>query len=233
MNVVILAREGSSRYPGKHLHTIGGETLIAGIVRRIHEAGGRPVLCTGAYDDNRHIALATVGAGGDFYCEEIAPEWDLPSRMIGMARQLGIGYWLNYSGDCPFVDTSQFKPLWDRLVEGDVDRVGFETPYCAIGDMSVSAVSLRYWLKMHTYFSLDDQRREQPWVHFPAKDVVEATIPGRDRTATPVKTSIDWPLEGALADVIVRHLGRWPETDEEVLEAYRSIRALAVVDGEK
>lgn len=229
MNVVILAREKSSRYPGKHLHPINGVPALFGMIKRIQKIGARAILCTGPFADNSGYAEVTTWAGGTVYCEERYPEWDIVSRMVGMADELEIEEWIEQSGDCFFSDLSVVPTLWGLIKDNAYDSVSVQTPYSTvIGDRALTAVKAEKYRKMDKFFDSDDPAREQPGPHFPAELYVhhEHIERGADRTVTPIKTSVDHPLEGAIADLVVRHLGRWPETDADIERVYREITML-------
>lgn len=226
MTVVILARQKSSRYPRKHLHPINSVPLLWGIVKNVIKAGHVPVLCTGPLDDNREYAIVAAQAGAVFYCEEEAPEWDLVSRMVNMAERLHLKYWATISGDCPFSDFSVLESMQPHLEGGTADTVSVQAAYSTvIGDRALTGATAKWYLKMHRYYDLEDRQREQPWVGYPFTTSAVVTD-GSDRTVTPIKTSIDWPLEGAIADLVVRHLGYWPKTDADLEKAYTEITVL-------
>ena len=231
MNVVIFARYGSYRYPGKHLHLIDGVPLLQAIIYRLKALPARVILATGGKIANRPIVDLALESGAEVYCEEEFPEWDLTSRIINMSRSLGADKFMNYSGDCPFVDLRFFPLLWDRLIVGDIDRVDPTASYsgAGMGERAFGGGTIAPWEMWDEFLDEGDIRREQPWHHLTKLhyDRAFVEIPWQDNLAhTSIKTSVDWPFEGAIADLIVRHLGHWPETDNEVYQAYREITKL-------
>jgi len=233
MNIVVLAREDSSRYPQKHLHLINGKPLLSQIFSNIKAAGGQPILCTGAHAENWAYVDLALRSGTDFYCEEEAPSWDVVSRHVNMCDSLGLEYWIEYSGDCPFIDVTLFPMIWERLILGDVEQVVMPSPHStAIPERASSGMTARIWRRLNEYYAPDDRRREAAFTGLPLDWYTKATLGGtRPQEKTPIKTSIDWPLEGALADMIVRWLGYWPRTDDDIERAYTEIHT--VVDGSK
>jgi len=241
MVVAILAREHSDRYPRKHLHNVGGKPLIETMVKRILDIGAWPILVTGPLNLNKKLVAATIGAGGDFYCEEQCPEWDIVTRFVNMSEALGVEYWIEQSGDCPFVDFSTAQKLWDHISTGLWDSVGVENPNAkAFAERALGAKHVSWYVKADECLDIDDRHREQAGSYCP-KEIWKHKSVGRSRpvTQTPTKTSIDWPLEGALADLIVRYLGRWPESDDDIEKVYREVKKLrwedenAVVDSDE
>jgi 3-deoxy-manno-octulosonate cytidylyltransferase (CMP-KDO synthetase) len=115
-HVVIPARYGSQRLPGKPLRSLGGEPLIAHVWRRGVESGARLVLV--ATDDSRvqaaveafgGVAVSTSPehASGSDRAAEVAERLDWPDDAIVV----------NLQGDEPFTDGRLL-----RLVAENLDR---------------------------------------------------------------------------------------------------------------
>lgn len=189
-------------------------------------------MCTGNDRDNARLGEVAHQAGATVYYEQEFPEWDLVSRHIMMAYDLKISEWISYSGDCPFTDLRILPLIWKRLIQGDVDHVGVTTTYSAVSDRMASGQTLELWEKWDGFYDLDDQRREQPWVHH--QDYTSANVePPWPLSRTLIKTSIDFPFEGAIADLIVRTLGHYPQDDDELQGVYKTIHKIkSVEDGE-
>lgn len=231
MNVVIMAREHSERYERKHLHPINGVPMLWSIIKRLqNKLSARVILATGPREENKSYCILAGHAMAEVYCEEEAPEWDLCARMINMSRDRGIDGWVDYSGDCPFVDVRAVQLAWDSL-EG-YDRTALSKPIASgavgMGDRQTNASTRRFWEIMAENIPEGDRRREQPWVHVDESKyrTHKVPVPFTDLAKTPVKTSIDWPFEGAIADFIVRYLGRWPETDRDIEKVYSEVNVI-------
>lgn len=231
MHVVILAREKSERFARKHLYPINGVPMIWSMVQRLIKAGAQVTLATGTKANNHSLGMVCAQAGAVVYHEENAPEWDLPSRMIGMAKFRGIDRWVLLSGDCVFFDTRAVKLVWDALVATQADRVGLVLPYAAagvgMGDRLMGGDTLAFWKMMDGSLVDTDLRREAPWSYVTGYTTENVEIPWVDIAKTPVKSSIDWPFEAAIADYIVRFLGRYPESDKDIERVYSQAITIA------
>ena len=223
MKIVILAREHSERFPGKHLAMIGGEPMITGIVKRLSPFGD-VILSTGPMKDNAKTVKAAADAGAIIYCEEEAPEWDLWQRIHNMTIVHNIKYWINYSGDCPFVDLRMLEPIWNELRTELWDVVSPQLTLNGLEGRAVSGMTSEYWDWLGRRLPEGDRDREHPWIKGGGTNT---TVPCPwPQEKTRMKTSIDWPFEAAIADKIVRHLERWPKTDEDIVRCYREITTL-------
>lgn len=230
MNIIILARERSARFPHKHLAMIGGRTLIAGIVEKCLRHGAT-YLATGHVLDNYRLGKAARIAGATVYYEDSRPEWDIHSRVSNLCARYGLKNFLLYSGDSPWVDERLIELLGGikPVVGGAVGGIGPVAPG-GIEAAGISHVSTGYWNAMCDGISLDDRRREEPGqfgVDPEENELYELVeVPWERPTGTAIKTSIDYPLEAVVADKICRYLGRWPETSDDILKAYKEIMEL-------
>ena len=230
--VFILARESSDRFPLKHLTPIAGTPLLQRLKWVFEDAGCTPVLVTGTYKDNFHYADYCTSIGMDFYCEDWLPEWDIVGRLNNAYLARNTNDAVIHSGDCVFPDTRIMDKLWTLLEvnPGAWEVSTYITPHAMGGERAVNIKRRSYWQHIDALLKQEDRRREQ-WGSVPE---VQRLVNGKgivlppdfDTTKTRMKVSIDWPLEAAIATKIVEHLGRWPETDEDILTAYREITSL-------
>jgi 3-deoxy-manno-octulosonate cytidylyltransferase (CMP-KDO synthetase) len=125
--VAIPARMASTRLPGKPLRLLGGEPLIAHVVRRAREAGARAVVV--ATDDAR-VAEALRG-GQATICMTRADHASGSDRLAECARQLD---WpddaivVNLQGDEPFAPAAGIREVARALAESEVPMATLASP---------------------------------------------------------------------------------------------------------
>jgi 3-deoxy-manno-octulosonate cytidylyltransferase (CMP-KDO synthetase) len=128
--VAIPARMASTRLPGKPLRLLGGEPLIAHVVRRARAAGAQAVVV--ATDDER--VAAALGGEDAMLCMTRADHASGSDRLAECARRLG---WpddaivVNLQGDEPFAPPAGIREVVRALAEGDAPMATLATP---IGD---------------------------------------------------------------------------------------------------
>jgi 3-deoxy-manno-octulosonate cytidylyltransferase (CMP-KDO synthetase) len=117
----------STRLPGKPLRLLGGEPLIAHVVRRAREAGAQSVVV--ATDDAR---VAEVLDGSEVsVCMTRSDHASGSDRLAECARQL---HWaddaivVNLQGDEPFAPRSGIREVARALVQDDVPMATLATP---------------------------------------------------------------------------------------------------------
>lgn len=111
--IVIPARQGSTRFPGKPLARIAGVTLLARVVRiAMRAAAGRSdVRCVVATDDETIRAHAM-----ELQVDAVLTDPDLPSgtdRALAAARSVGPepDFIVNLQGDAPFTPPDYIRAL--------------------------------------------------------------------------------------------------------------------------
>jgi 3-deoxy-manno-octulosonate cytidylyltransferase (CMP-KDO synthetase) len=125
--VAIPARFGASRLPGKPLRLLGGEPLIAHVVRRAQAAGAREVWI--ATDDAR-IAEAVANSGAKTAMTDPAHASG-SDRLAECARIAG---WsdedivVNLQGDEPFAPASGIRAVAETLAASGAPMATLATP---------------------------------------------------------------------------------------------------------
>jgi 3-deoxy-manno-octulosonate cytidylyltransferase (CMP-KDO synthetase) len=119
--IVIPARYGSSRFPGKPLADIHGKPMIQHVYERSCQAActGRVVVAT----DDRRIADAVTGFGG----EVIMTASDHPSgtdRVVEVSRHIRADIYINVQGDEPLIRPDDIDLLARTMLEDPSCQVG-------------------------------------------------------------------------------------------------------------
>ncbi len=114
MNVVIIvqARMGSTRLPGKVLKKVLGKTLLEYLMERLRRAKGASDLCVATTTHAKEQPLLDV-------CARIpvkvfrGSEGDVLERYFGAARELKAEAVVRVTADCPLIDPQEV----DKLIE--------------------------------------------------------------------------------------------------------------------
>lgn len=214
--VVIPARFGSSRLPGKPLLDIAGRPMVAHVVERACQSGAEEVLI--ATDDER-IAAAVQGMGA----EVVMTSANHPSgtdRLQEVAQKKG------WSDDIIIVNVQGDEPLIPPAVINQVARNIEASSVAGIATLAETLTSVEQLFNPNIVklvrdvndFALYFSRAPMPW----ARDAF-----AKDKTALPA------------LDVYFRHLGiyayrvgflhayvGWPPAVIEQVEALEQLRAL-------
>lgn len=119
--IIVPARYGSSRFPGKPLAPIAGRPLIEWVYLRAQQVRGAKRLVV-ATDDDR-IAEAVLGFGGE--AVTTSGEYETGTdRVAAVARTLDVDVVVNLQGDEPVFEPSTVESMVDRLASRpDLDMV--------------------------------------------------------------------------------------------------------------
>jgi spore coat polysaccharide biosynthesis protein SpsF (cytidylyltransferase family) len=101
--VIVQARLGSTRLPGKVLLELAGRPVLAHVLERCRAIRGADVVCcaTVAGPDGAGIASVAERVGAVVFC---GSEDDVLARHHGAARAVGADVILRVTSDCPVID---------------------------------------------------------------------------------------------------------------------------------
>ena len=103
VGVIVAARMGSTRFPGKALKPLHGMPMLAFLLRRIRSSNSADeiVLCTSVRTDDTVLAELANTEGVGVYRGALD---DVTDRYVSTAREYKIDTVVRITGDCPFVD---------------------------------------------------------------------------------------------------------------------------------
>ena len=103
VGVIVAARTGSTRLPGKALRPLGGKPMILFLLERIRASreADAIVFATTELADDDGLAGLVESAG---YSVFRGAGEDVVQRYVTAARLQGFDYVVRVTGDCPFVD---------------------------------------------------------------------------------------------------------------------------------
>jgi spore coat polysaccharide biosynthesis protein SpsF len=99
--VVLQARMGSTRLPGKVLERVGRWTILEHCVRRLIPAGHPVIVATTTATEDEVIEVAARAIGAHVFRGD---EADVLSRYRGAAREFALTHVVRATADNPFVD---------------------------------------------------------------------------------------------------------------------------------
>lgn len=224
---LITARMGSVRFPGKVIAPLAGKPLVAWIIDAAKAVKGvdEVIVCTGDTSENDELERVALQYEALVYR---GPEKDLYPRHRGCWRHFNYRYYIDLSGDCPFQDSTALQMVVSEALLGRGDShhsIGFEPLACSLGQNFGTVIYAQKFLDyigafLHELSPVDYMKiREQYWlVKGNASTTHAIRFPSYiPPTATPVKTSIDYPMELAFWDFMIRKHGRGPANYAEIV----------------
>lgn len=101
--VIVQARMGSSRLPGKVMEQIEGRTVLEHVLERCGAIKGcdKVVCAVPAADASKPLLAVARACGAEVFR---GSEQDVLSRYLGAARQVGADIIMRVTSDCPLID---------------------------------------------------------------------------------------------------------------------------------
>ncbi len=118
----IEARMGSSRLPGKVLAEVGGEPVLAKIVRRLRRARAIDDVVLATTTEARDDVLAGWAASTGIACHR-GSEDDVLGRVVGAHSQMGSELVVELTADGPFLDPEILDLGVETFLANEVDVV--------------------------------------------------------------------------------------------------------------
>jgi len=229
---LITARCSSERFPNKVISILGGRPMLEQIIIKSKELKNIDgiVLSTsilGADDVIQRIAKAN-----DIDCYRGSND-ELANRHIETWDTFGLTHAIYLSGDSPFFDLEIAQRLIDRMrEESEYWTYGAYSPLgCPVSGHLTSGLSRKYIeAQIRAYWACSNRNEIQECYGqayiIPEGDSRICLVDCSDimpPTKTAIKIDIDYPLEMAVMNKVIDHLGYFPDRYEDIERAYKEI----------
>ncbi|CAN5355347.1 glycosyltransferase family protein [soil metagenome] len=116
IGVIIQARVGSTRLPGKVLRDIGGCSMLARVVRRVARARriDRVIVATSTLPQDDAVVAEAEGLDADVFR---GSEQDVLDRYHGAAAAFGLDAIVRVTSDCPLIDPGLIDVVVGRFLD--------------------------------------------------------------------------------------------------------------------
>jgi spore coat polysaccharide biosynthesis protein SpsF len=221
--VVVQARMGSSRFPGKVLADLNGAPVLDWVVRRCAMARRvtEVVVATTSLPEDDVIEEFCVSRG--LACFRGSVE-DVLDRFRGAAERLGLDVVVRVTSDCPLVDPALIDDLLEALQARDADYVTNSMPMRLPHGFEASAMT-RSALESAASEATRAADREHVTLYLrdhPERFKLHALQYEAD--AYDLRVTVDHPVDLEVVRFVVRELGDRPAYGS-VYEVVRILRA--------
>lgn len=205
--IIVQARMGSSRLPGKVLADLAGAPAIVRLLERLKRVSGVPtiVLATStlAIDDPlaqlvRQTPAVELWRG---------PEQDVLKRYADAARQFDLDSIVRITGDCPLMEPEMIEKMLARFAEGGLDYVDNVVPRTFPHGYDVQVVSRRA-LEIADREAADPYEREHvlPFVNRRPERFALAHVVRDGEPCPEIRITLDYPEDLTLIRAIYERL---------------------------
>ncbi len=123
IGIIIQARMGSTRLPGKILKKFYGEdTLLETLLNNLHKVGVKVIVATSINENNDELEVFLKDKGELVYR---GSENDVLDRFIKAAEENSIDGIIRICSDNPFMDWNGVAQLVEKSKSSDADYIGF------------------------------------------------------------------------------------------------------------
>lgn len=125
--IIVQARLGSSRLPGKVIEQIEGRPVLAHVLDRCRAIrGGDLVICAVPdTDTNRQLHAIARSCGADVFC---GSEQDVLGRYLGAAKMAGADIVMRVTSDCPLIDPEVCDAVLELRARENADYAANNMP---------------------------------------------------------------------------------------------------------
>jgi UDP-2,4-diacetamido-2,4,6-trideoxy-beta-L-altropyranose hydrolase len=125
--IIVQARLGSTRLPGKILQTLGNQTVLAHCVQRLRQVKGadQVVIATTDKTSDDSVAAAAASYGATVFRGD---EQDVLARYLGAARAVNADVIMRVTSDCPLIDADICDAVLQLRAERGADYAANNMP---------------------------------------------------------------------------------------------------------
>lgn len=162
--VIVAARSGSTRLPGKALLPLDGVPMIVFLLRRIRPSMQADAIIFATTDLPEDDKLASIVAKEGFEVFRGANQ-DVVARYVTAAQHYGLDYIVRITGDCPFVDSESLDYCISKCKNFDKFDIASTKRHFPVGiDYEIFKSDILY--SLHESKKLTSEEREHLTLHF-------------------------------------------------------------------
>jgi spore coat polysaccharide biosynthesis protein SpsF (cytidylyltransferase family) len=205
--IIVQARTGSTRLPGKVLADLAGAPALIRLFERLKRVGGGPriVLATSALPADDPVAeLARQTPGIDLWR---GPEQDVLKRYADAARHFDLDPVIRITGDCPLIEPDTIEAVLARFGSGAFDYADNLVPRTFAHGCDVQVVSRKALeIADREAVAADEREHVLPFVNRRPERFAAVHVT-RDGTPCPeLRITLDYPEDLVLIRAIYERL---------------------------
>jgi spore coat polysaccharide biosynthesis protein SpsF len=219
--IIIQARWGSSRLPGKVLEDLGGRTVLDHVITRAKRVAGADTVVIASPDDaaSDPVAREAERCGAEVFR---GSETDVLARYLGAARMVHAGVVMRLTSDCPLIDPQICSRVLVLRAEKDAHYAANNMPPTFPHGLDCEAFTTAALEEAaRTTRAPYDREHVTPWLrrapHLRRVNLAAPTSAHRDQRWT-----LDYPEDLAFLRAV---LAQYPATREPSMDEVLSVLA--------
>lgn len=217
--VIVQARMGSARLPGKAMMSLAGRPLLVHVLTRAQASGLPVTLATSDLERDAPLVEIATRLGVSTWT---GSEWDVLDRFTGAALASGAQTIVRITGDCPFLDPSLIGLTIETHIGDGVDYTSNDTSRSGYPDgLDVEVFTLDALVAASKKAnSRTDREHVTPWIKW---NLRSSTLMCKDGDYSSRKLSVDRPDDYQFALAVYRHLAPGAYSMWSTLAACRKV----------
>lgn len=201
---IVQARMGSTRLPGKVLMDLGGQTVLARVVRRLSRAKliNQVAIATTTADADAAIVSEAARLGAECFR---GSEHDVLGRYAGAAQVFSADVIVRVTSDCPLIDPDIADQLLGEFFRTHADFAFNEIDHGFPRGLDVEAFSLQALRKAVEMVDSQHQREHVTPVFYERPDIFKVVKLRPEQDLSQYRWTLDTPEDLHLIRAIYEH----------------------------
>ncbi|MBM3278743.1 MAG: NTP transferase domain-containing protein [Candidatus Handelsmanbacteria bacterium] len=224
IGVIVQARMGSHRLPGKVLRQVAGKPLLAYLLERLRrcEAAAELVVATSRQEEDQPVARFCEEGGVACFRGDLD---DVASRFVAISQDRGLDAFVRLSGDSPLLDTALVEERVGCFRAGGFDLATNVFPRTFPTGQSVEVVRCEAYRRAYARISEAADREHVTSFLYRHPDEYAITNLAAPEDLTGVRLTVDTPEDLERFAALVGRMERphWQYGLAEVVGLYRQM----------
>lgn len=205
--VVIQARKGSSRLPGKVLADVAGKPLLERVVLRCRRMGSIDLVCCAIPDTSSddEVAAVACNAGATVYR---GPESDVLERYYLAALHLQLDEIVRVTSDCPLIDPNICDAVVLLRRDAGADYACNNMPPSWPHGLDCEVFTMDALSEARNNASQSEDREHVTLWLRRSPDTIRMSLPGPGQEMARLRWTVDWPEDLEFCRKVYVGLGR-------------------------
>ena len=204
INAIVQARMGSTRLPGKVLMDLGGETVLARVLRRLGRASRIHEVVVATTDTARDDAIENECARLHISCFR-GSEHNVLDRYLRAAEQFRSDLIVRVTADCPLIDPELVDEVVAACITGQVDLSCNDVPHTFPRGLDVEAFTIETLRRIHHMADQPYQREHVTLLAYERPDIFRTYLVKGDRHVSHLRWTVDTLEDLQLTRAIYAH----------------------------
>jgi len=215
--IIVQARMGSERLPGKVMREINGVPMIGIQLKRIRESGYKVVVATSNKKENDKLSEYVSSLGIDVYR---GSEENVLERYYETAKKFNSEFIVRVTGDNPLIDGKFIRQTMHSISEFP-DRFYISTGRSKTFPIGLSFEAFPFSLLEEAYFNAKSKAEKEhvtPYMHQNLPGNIEINVVKNSEDKSNIRLTVDTEDDFELIKILIEKFNCHKKTLPEIIE---------------